>query len=174
MSRRGRSCLSVAIVLLLVSAGSAQAHVEKRSGPFRVTMGWGVEPPYSGALNYVEVELADRAGDPVAVPPGALEVEVTFGTALTSLPLLPAGAPGKLRATIIPTRPGTYAFHVTGTVRGRSLDVQAACSPGTFDCVVDPVAIQFPVKEPTAGQLAERVARGLPRAERAADRADSG
>src|SRR5436190_17965321 len=120
MSRRGRSCLSVAVALVLVSAASAQAHVEKRSGPFRVTMGWGVEPPYSGSLNYVEVEVADRAGDPVEVPPGALDVEVTFGTALTTLPLVPAGAPGSLRATIIPTLPGTYAFHLTGTLRGRS------------------------------------------------------
>jgi hypothetical protein len=183
MSRCGRSCLSVAVVLVLVLGGAAQAHVVKRSGPFRVTMGWAVEPPYSGSLNHVEVEVADSAGNPVAVPPGALDVDVTFGGArggvagggapLVSMPLFPAGARGKLSAAIIPTRPGTYAFHVTGTLRGASVDVQATCSAGTFDCVLEPVGIQFPVKEPTAGQLAERVARGLPRAERDADRADS-
>jgi hypothetical protein len=173
MSRCGRSCLSVAVGLVLLFGSGAQAHVVKRSGPFRVTMGWAVEPPYSGSLNHVEVEVADGAGNPVAVPPGALDVDVTFGKALASMPLFPAGARGKLSAAIIPTRPGTYAFHVTGTLRGRSVDAQATCSAGTFDCVLEPVGIQFPVKEPSSGQLAERVARGLPRAERAADRADS-
>src|SRR3954447_4302697 len=173
MSRCGRSCLSVAVGLVLAFGGAAQAHVVKRSGPFRVTMGWAVEPPYSGSLNHVEVEVADGAGDPVAAPPGALDVDVTFGKALASMPLFPAGAPGKLSATIIPTRPGTYAFHVTGTLGGRSVDAQATCGGATFDCVLEPVGIQFPAKEPTTGQLAQRVERGLPRAERAADKADS-
>jgi hypothetical protein len=137
-------------------------------------MGWGEEPAYSGALNSVELEVADGSGRPVAVPPGALDVEVTFGKALVSMPLFPAGARGKLRAAIIPTRPGTYAFHVTGSLRSQSVDVSARCGGSTFDCVLEPVGIQFPAKEPSNGQLAERVARGLPRAERAADRAEGG
>src|SRR3954454_13644523 len=127
MSRCGRSCLSVAVGLVLAFGGAAQAHVVKRSGPFRVTMGWAVEPPYSGSLNHVEVEVGDRSGAPATGPAGglgggvgrctagAMDVDVTFGRALASMPLFPAGARGKLSAAIIPTRPGTYAFHVTGT-----------------------------------------------------------
>src|SRR4051794_41051980 len=112
MSRCGRSCLWVAVVLVLVFGGAAQAHVVKRSGPFRVTMGWAVEPPYSGSLNHVEVDVADRAGAPVAAPPDALDVEVTFGggrggaagggAPLVSMPLFPADTRGKLSAAIIP------------------------------------------------------------------------
>jgi hypothetical protein len=173
MSGRGRSWQAVAVVLALVLAAPAEGHVERRSGPYRVTMGWAVEPAYSGTVNAVEVEVTGRDGAPLAVPPGALDVEVSFGSAVTTLPLVPSEARGTLRAAIEPTRPGTYAFHVSGTVRGRPLDVSATCSGATFDCVSDASAVQFPAKEPTAGQLAERVERGLPRAERATDRADT-
>src|SRR3954467_15035239 len=127
MSRRGRRCLSVVAALALAFPAAAAAHVEKRSGPFSVTMGWAEEPPYSGSLNAVEVEVTDRAGALVAVPPGALDGEVTFGKALVSMPLFPADERGKLQAKIIPTRPGTYAFHVTGTLRGHDIDAQATC-----------------------------------------------
>src|SRR4051794_41719129 len=115
MSRRGRSWQSVVVALGLVFAGSAQAHVEQRSGPYRVTMGWRDEPPYSGAPNAVEVDVADRAGAAVEVSPGVLDVEVTFGgsAAVTSLPLPSSGGAGKLGAAIIPTRPGTHAIHAT-------------------------------------------------------------
>src|SRR4051794_1257459 len=174
MSRRGRRCLSVVAALAFVFPAAAAAHVEKRSGPFRVTMGWAEEPPYSGSLNAVEVDVADPDGTPIAVPPGSLDAEVTFGKALASMPLFPADERGTLQAKIIPTRPGTYAFHVTGTLRGHDIDAQATCGGATFDCVLEPVGIQFPVKEPSAGQLAERVERGLPRAERAAENADGG
>jgi hypothetical protein len=178
MSRRGRSFRSVVLslaALVLALPAAAAAHVQEQSGPFRVTMGWTDEPAYSGAPNAVEVDLAGKGGAPVAVPAGVLDVELSFGgsAALTSLPLVPSGAPGKLRATVVPTRPGTYAFHVSGTVRGHPIEARATCSGATFDCVTDASAVQFPAKDPSNGQLAERVARGLPRAERAAGRADS-
>jgi hypothetical protein len=114
------------------------------------------------------------SGAPVPARLGKLQAEVSFGAARTTLALEPGGGPGKLRAAIEPTRPGTYAFHVTGTVAGRGVDVGATCSQATFDCVTDAGSIQFPARDPSPGQLAQRVARGLPRAERAADTADSG
>src|SRR5215212_7327913 len=98
MPRRRRSFGAVVAALALTLSAVAEAHVAERSGPFHVSMGWSEEPAYSGA--------------PDAVAPGALEVEVSFGQdAATTLPLVPGGTAGKLRATIIPTRPGTYGFH---------------------------------------------------------------
>src|SRR4051812_14122624 len=113
--RLDRTLLTVVVALGLALPAGGAAHVEKRSGPFRVTMGWGEEPAYSGAPNFVEVAVADGAGTPVVVPPGALDAEVSFGqaAAVITLPLVPAAERGKLRATIVPTRPGTYRFHVT-------------------------------------------------------------
>jgi hypothetical protein len=159
--------------LALLLAPPASAHVETVSGPVRVGMGWGNEPALSGSENFVDVELAGADGRPVRVPAGALTVEVAFGTSVRTLPLVPGEVPGAYRAPIVPTRPGTYAFHLTGTVRGRPVDVRATCSERTFDCVEDAAALQFPTREPSAGELAERADREIARAKRdAQDTAD--
>jgi hypothetical protein len=47
----------------------------------------------------------------------------------------------------------------------------STCSPETFACVADVSDIQFPVKDPSAGQLADRISRELPRAEGAMEAA---
>jgi hypothetical protein len=177
MLKRGRTGRSAALILagfLLALAPPASAHVEEKTGPFALTLGWGEEPALTGAENYVEVDVARAAsGAPVEVRPGALSVEVTFGTAARTLPLLPSGGPGKLRAVLVPTRPGTYGFHVTGQLRGEAIDVQATCSGATFDCVTEASELQFPARDPSAGQIAQRLARALPRAEDARDEASS-
>jgi hypothetical protein len=74
-------------------------------------------------------------------------------------------------APVVPTRPGTYTFHLTGKVRNQSIDITTTCSEKTFDCVQDGAAIQFPVKDPPAGQVVERLERSLPRAELALESA---
>ena len=45
------------------------------------------------------------------------------------------------------------------------------CSETTFECVTDISAVQFPVKDPSAGELADRISRSLPRAERSLEAA---
>jgi hypothetical protein len=175
MLTRGRTGRSAALILagsLLAFAAPATAHVEKSSGPYALTLGWGNEPALTGAENSVEVEVA-RAGAPVAVKAGALEAEVSFGPATKTLPLLPTGSPGEVGAVLVPTRPGTYAFHVTGKLNGSTIDVQATCSGGTFDCVTDASEAQFPARDPSPGEVAQRLERTLPRADAARDRADS-
>ena len=47
------------------------------------------------------------------------------------------------------------------------LDTAATCGDLTFSCVSDIANIEFPAQDPSNGQLAERLARGLPRAENA-------
>lgn len=168
-----RSVVSVCAGVALALPAAVTGHVEQRSGPFRITMGWGQEPAFSGAPNSVDVAVTDASGKPVQARPGALEAEVSFGPAVTTLPLEPAGQPGRFRAVIVPTRPGTYAFHVTGTVRGRAIEARATCSGATFDCVTTGSDVQFPAREPSAGELAQRVEREAARADDAADRADS-
>src|SRR4051812_7092971 len=157
------------MALLLALAPSASAHVVEASGPYRVSMGWGVEPALSGSQNFVDVGLTDAAGRPVIAPARSLTVQVTFGTAVKTLPLEPSDDPGGYRAVLVPTRPGTYGFHVSGTVRGGAVDVRATCSERTFDCVEDPAALQFPAREPSAGEVARRADREVARARRAAD-----
>ena len=158
---------AVAAIILLAAWTPAVAHETKAVGGMRLTVGWGEEPAFSGFRNFVEVDVVDGAGHPVVdLGGGALSVEVSFGDERLPLSLLPArGQPGKFRAWLVPTRPGTYSFHITGMANGQSVDVTSTCSPETFACVADVSDIQFPVKDPSAGQLADRLSRELPRAE---------
>jgi len=154
--------------LLLTLPAPASAHVTQSADRFRLTIGWGEEPAYSGLRNSVEVDVADAAGKPVTDLRGPFSVEVSFGDDRLVLPLRPAaGEPGKFGASLVPTRPGTYTFRVVGRVQGQTIDVRSTCSDQTFDCVTDVSEVQFPAKDPSAGQLAEGVGRALPRAERA-------
>src|SRR3954454_2473834 len=178
--RRGSRIHGSAVAPLLALAGPAGPHVERSSGPFRLTLGWVDEPPLSGEANAVEVGVSGAGGGPLAVPAGggsvpagALSVQASSAGATTTLPLVPADEGEGLRAVIVPTRPGTYAFHVTGTIRGKPVDARAACGGATFDCVTDASEVQFPAKDPSPGEVAQRLERELPRAQAAADDADS-
>ncbi len=169
----GAVLFGILLALLAGGAGQAGAHVSKRSGPFAVELGWGVEPPQAGAANFVEVAVSDAGrGTPVAVPAGALSVEVVYGGAAVTLPLTPTEEPGALEAALTPTRPGSYSFSVTGSVRGQPLDVGAACSESTFECVGTAAATEFPAKDPSAGELAQRLRSEADRVGDAGDRAD--
>lgn len=169
-SRRPIAVLALtALLLLLAGASGAAAHVERISGPFLVSLGWADEPALSGYENFVEVTVTDRSGAPVGGQGTDLQADVSFGQAAITVPLLPADRPGVYRGVIVPTRPGTYGFHVTGTAKGRAVDVAATCSERTFDCVIDGADVQFPVKDPTSGQVAQRLARVLPRETRGSD-----
>jgi hypothetical protein len=163
------------IAVVLIAASSAVAHETKAVGGMRLTVGWGEEPAFSGFRNFVEVDVADGAGHPVVdLGGGALSAEVSFGDEHIPLSLVPArGQPGKFRAWIVPTRPGTYSFHVTGMIKGQAVDMTSTCSDTTFACVADVSDIQFPIKDPSAGQLADRLTRELPRAEGAMEAASS-
>ena len=166
MGRHGRTFLAAALVVtsfVLIAPSPAWAHVTRAIGPLRLSFGWGDEPPFAGATNFVEVGMTDASGAPVADLGGELRVEVSFGDQRVELPLVPQEEPGQFRASIIPTRPGRYALRIIGKVRGRAIDVGATCSDKTFDCVSDATEVEFPAKDPSASQLSKRLTRGLDR-----------
>ena len=163
-----------ASIALLLGAGAVSAHEKKNAGSLVVTIGWSDEPAFSGARNAIEIDVADGAGKGVADPDAALTVEVTFGSERVTLPLAPVTQePGKYRAWLVPTRAGVYAFHVSGTIRRQAVDVTSTCSDKTFECVGDSGALHFPARDPSPGQLADRIARTAPRADAAVGRANS-
>src|SRR6266542_3907967 len=82
---------------------------------------------------------------------GKYNVEVGFGDEPAS--------PGDYRAWFIPTAPGPYTFHFTGSIKGQKVDEKFTSSPTTFDEVQDPAKVEFPAKDPTTGQLSARVDR---------------
>ncbi len=160
----------VLMLFLLVFVPPGYGHEKKAVGSVHLIIGWGAEPAFSGSRNSIEIDVVDGAGKPVASPGDSLSVQVTFADRSVTLALVPAGdRPGRFRAWLVPTRAGSYTFRVSGTAAGRSIETTSTCSPTTFDCVIDSSDMQFPAKDPSAAEIAERVNRALPRAERAID-----
>src|SRR5262249_24940476 len=146
-----------------------------------LTVGWKVEPAYSGVPNAVYLGVKDASGKPVDDIGNALKVVVSAG-AQTSPPLEPQlsfdadtgiGTHGEFDAAIIPTAPGVYTFHFTGAINGQNVDEKFTSSYSTFDDVVDPSTAQFPEKVPTAAELATNSARVGARAGHAVTKAAS-
>jgi hypothetical protein len=103
---------------------------------------------------------------------GTLSAEVSFGSERVVLPLQrDAEHRHQFRGWILPTRPGTYTFHVTGKIGNQPVDISSTCSDKTFDCVVSAGAVQFPSKDPSAAELADRADRLLARSDRAVESA---
>jgi hypothetical protein len=164
--------------VLVLATSPAGAHQHRHVGGIETTVGWGEEPAFAGFKNSITFRAArpapgaqsdEESGTPVA---GAtLQVEVIFGGPTGSekigpLDLEPAfGDAGLYETALIPTRPGTYTFHVTGKLAGKNFDQtytsgdggKNAQSEGTFDDVEETSDIKFPVKDPNPADLAGRI-----------------
>jgi hypothetical protein len=161
---RGRIVLAAACVITALGVAPVEAHETQTVGPLRLAVGWEDEPALVGAMNAVEVTVTETSGAPVNDPAASLAVEVSFGSQRTTRALaLAAGRPGVYAAAVLPTRAGTYALRVHGPVRGVAVDITSTCSDKTFDCVRDAGDVQFPVRDPTNGELAARLDRELAR-----------
>jgi hypothetical protein len=168
-TRRGRLAISLSAALLALSA-SIRAIDKQTVGTMQLTIGWGDESAFAGSRNSIDVAVADSTGAPVADPTNTLNVEVSFGDRRLRLPLLPVDRrPGMFRTWIVPSRAGSYAFHITGRLKGEAIDITSACSEKTFQCVTEPGEVQFPEKDPTSAQLAETVTNSQARVQQAID-----
>ena len=181
---------AAAFGLLFLSATPAWAHEQRQVGAYQLTVGWQHEPTYVGVENAVQLFIKDAKGNPIddLGNPPTLQLTVTTG-AKTSDPLdvrasfdpdTGLGMHGEFDAAVIPTTPGTYAFHLTGTIGGQKIDEKFTSSDKTFDDVKAPAAIEFPNQDPTNGDLATNLGRLTPRvtgasaaAKSARDKADS-
>ncbi len=162
--RRTLTVFAATAALTILSAAPALAHVEETQGDVTIAVGFATEPAYAGQPNAVQL-LVSRAEQPVTdLAPGDLSVEIGFGGQTTTVPADPDfevgewGTPGDYRAPFIPTQPGAYTFHVTGSVDGTDIDVAVRSGPKTFSDVVDPAEAMFPpVEAPSTADLATKV-----------------
>jgi hypothetical protein len=154
---------ALAAVTLIVGAPVALAHAQRQAGPIHMEIGFGTEPAYVGQPNSVQIILTEH-GRAVVGLGDALKVQVSFGGQQMDFPLEPNfevggdGTPGDYRAWFIPSQPGPYTFHFTGTVHGTKIDETLTSGPKTFDEVHDPAEAAFPpVNAPTNQELADRI-----------------
>lgn len=159
---------TLAGLLMVLIAPAGLAHEPRQQGDLEMVVGFGTEPAYAGQPNSVQLILV-HGGKPVVDLGDTLSVEVSFGDETMELPIEPYfavgefGEPGDYRAWFIPTRPGQYAFHFSGTIDGEEVDETFTSGPNTFSDVSNPADIQFPAQDPTTGELAERIDREVPR-----------
>jgi hypothetical protein len=178
--------------LALLQAAPALAHGEAGEGDLALTIGFVNEPAFAGMPNGVQV-VVEHGGQPVTdLRPGDVQVEVRFGDETSEpMDLEPAfafeggqlvfGEPGDYHAEFVPSQPGRYTFHITGTIEGEQVDEEMSSGPDTFSTVEDVAAASFPeVNAPTNEELATRVdaeaaraADGVEAAEAAAASAES-
>jgi hypothetical protein len=174
---------AVPVLFIAATATPASAHVLKTVGPYHLLIGFGNEPTYAGEQNSVFLLLTDaKTGAPV-VDEGlgdTLKVAVGFGTQTKQLPLVSSfdpdsgqGTKGVYNAYFIPTVPGDYTFHFSGTIHTTKVNITVRSSPTTFDSAHDPAAIQFPQQAPSNLQLAQRLDAQAARQAAAVQAADS-
>lgn len=156
------------LVLSLVAAPIASAHGHTSATGFNFVIGWSGEPALVGQPNAVQLFVYDADEKPITdIPADAVSVVVsTAGQDSASLPLAPAfdveegfGTPGEYFAEIIPTAPGDFTFHFSGTIHGTAIDVSMTSSDETFDSVAAPADLEFPVKQPTLTEVGTRLDR---------------
>jgi hypothetical protein len=169
MSKRivaAMAAVMLAGLLVPLLAGPAAAHEARQVGNYHFEVGFGDEPAYAGEKNSVQLLLAGAGDKPVTDLTNTLKVSVRTGDAaersMTVEPFFEIGefgTPGDYRAFFIPTTPGSYTFHFTGTIKGQKVDQTFKSGPQTFSDIEDPAQVQYPGKEPTGGELATRVDR---------------
>jgi hypothetical protein len=171
---RALAALALAGAIALVPT-AASAHVSTTDGPLSFETGFGTEPAYTDQLNSV-VFILSEGGTPVLDLGEAIEVTVSFGDQRTEpMTLEPAfasedgaieGNPGEYRASFVPTQPGKYTFHFTGSYGGTKVDETLTSGPKTFDEVQSVADATFPkVDAPSNEQLATRIAQDAQRAQ---------
>jgi hypothetical protein len=180
---RAGGATSIVMAMVLALSGAAAAHEERKVGRFHLAVGFGDEPAYAGQKNSVQVLLSDATSDtPVLDLGSTLQVQVAYGSqnmpAITMEPdfeIGESGTPGDYRGWFIPSRPGSYSFHFTGSIHGQKIDTTFKSGPSTFSNVEDPQSVEFPAKDPTTGQLNDLLTRetGRIRTDIAAARSDA-
>jgi hypothetical protein len=160
--------LAGTLLLALTSAPTVAAHGGIAVGEFHLTIGWIDEPAFVGQPNGVEVFIDDQDEKPVTdLEADVLSVVVsTAGQDSASLPLGPAfsvedgwGTPGQYSANLIPTSPGEYTFHITGSIHDQAVDVSLTSGEESFSGIESGTELEFPVKQPTLAEVGTRLDR---------------
>lgn len=157
ISIRLGACFALACVLTAASSGLAGAHEHREVAGHEIVVGWRDEPAFAGFKNGVSFRVTEGGK---GIEGLEMKVEVIFGDRdgeekSAALELSPAFRdPGHYTTSIIPTRSGEYTFHIIGQLGNEVFDQFFTSGEETFDNIGDPAEVQFPAKDPSAGELA--------------------
>ncbi len=145
---------------IVVPALPALAHAETPSGDYSIGIGFTVEPPIAGTTNGLDLAVMEsKTGKPVSGLAETLQAELIFGASKQAVKIEPVeGTDGAYTATVLPTDPGDYTWHVFGKIGSQPVDVSMTSSPTTFSSVVAASEVSFPSKLPSVLALNADVA----------------
>ncbi len=164
--------IALAAVLLLTSAGIADAHERRNVGPYLFVVGWLNEPAFAGAANAATVRVSDTRETPAKPVEGlekTLKIEVIQGgLAPYTGPLRTVfGQPGLYALDLYPTVAGQYRYRITGTIGTTTVNETFESGPTTFNDVRPTTELQYPTQVPTGDELTERLDAARSAAEQA-------
>ena len=139
--------VAVVIGMSLIGAATTVAHEERTvATDYTFVVGFLTEPAISGDTNGISLEVT-TADVPVEGLGDTLKATIIFGDQSKDVILSPVfDTPGAFKTVFIPTAPGDYAFHFTGTIAGVAIDETFTSSPEGFDSVADRADYEFPVE----------------------------
>ncbi len=154
--RKWKLALALACLVLFSSFAIASAHEQRTVGKYDFEVGWLNEPAYVNTPNALSISVAQHdTHKPADGLESALQAEVIFGAESMPLNLRPVEEQaGLVLGDLIPTKTGSYIFHITGNLAGQTIDERFESGPGRFDDVTEPTALQFPVKLGSSQDLA--------------------
>jgi hypothetical protein len=158
--------LLAGLALGFLAPASASAH-ERRTvaGDYTFIVGFLKEPAMEGDTNGIDLRVSTSGDQPVEGLERTLKAEVIVGGASLPLELKPRfRTPGAYNADFVPTRPGGYIFHFSGSVDGKPVDERFESGPGRFNDVEAVAPLQFPDKVPTGVELQRALAAAEGRA----------
>jgi len=106
----------------------ASAHITKKFGSIQVQVGWSDEPPLTGLLNSVIVDVNQTSGKtqtPIINALANMNILVKYGGVTKSLDFLPSPTvDGLYLGKMIPSRVGSYYIVLNGTIQGQKISSQ--------------------------------------------------
>lgn len=148
---------SVLLGLSLLFPLAASAHEARDVGKYHFVVGFLNEPTIQNQLNGIDLTITTTADNkPVVGANKTLKAEVIVGGNAKVMPLDLGPASdespdnGKYAAYFIPTLPGAYTFHFTGSINGDAIDQKFSSGPNTFGDVQPAQPLEFPQQQPDA------------------------
>jgi hypothetical protein len=123
-------CCLTALLLLPhnVLINQASAHITKKFGSIQLQVGWSDEPPLTGLLNNVIVDVNQTSGKtqtPIINALANMNILVKYGGVTKSLDFLPSPTiDGMYLGKMIPSRVGSYNLVLNGTIQGQKISSQ--------------------------------------------------
>jgi len=133
------------LIGLLLSVGFVSqsfAHTTVEVEPYKIEVGWGLEPPVVGIRNdfvFKITEPGDTPGSYKGVTNAFKNVEVTalFGGISKKIDINSDPKIGYYFSPVIPTKTGTYTMDLKGEINGVPIDVQIPVEDVESTAVLD-------------------------------------